>query len=113
MLEALLPWQIVRVQGPSMAPALRTGDRLIVRRGARIRVGDVVLARFADLPDLWVVKRAARPSPSAAGEWVVHSDIPFAGGDSSAHGPAAVAGRAVLLLRAGRRLPGRIPPRHL
>src|SRR5690348_14706954 len=58
---ALLPWQIVRVSGPSMAPALVTGDRLIVRRGARVRPGDVVLGRFADLPGLWVVKRAVEP----------------------------------------------------
>ncbi|MCU1688528.1 MAG: Peptidase superoxide dismutase maturation protease, nickel-type [Pseudonocardiales bacterium] len=112
MPDALLPWQIVRVSGPSMAPGLRTGDRLVVRRGARIRPGDVVLARFADVPDTWVLKRAARPAgPPLDAQWIVQSDNPFAGGDSSVHGPARVSGRAVLLLRAGRRVPQRVPPR--
>lgn len=112
MPDALLPWQLVRVSGPSMAPALHTGDRLIVRRGARVRAGDVVLASFADLPGLWVVKRAARAAGAEAqGEWIVQSDNAFAGGDSVVHGPAQVAGRAVLLLRRGRWVPQRIPRR--
>lgn len=111
MPDALLPWQLVRVAGPSMAPALRTGDRVIVRRGARVRPGDIVLARFADLPGTWVVKRAARPAPSGGSGWIVESDNTYAGGDSSVHGPAEVSGRAVLLLRAGRRVPQRVPPR--
>src|SRR5881227_547057 len=29
--EALLPWQWVRVSGPSMVPTLRDGDRVVVR----------------------------------------------------------------------------------
>lgn len=112
MPDALLPWQLVQVSGPSMAPALRTGDRLVVRRGARVRPGDVVLGSFADLPGVWVVKRAVRPVPDAAdGQWVVASDNAFAGGDSTVHGPAQVSGRAVLLLRRGCWLPRRIPSR--
>ncbi len=106
--RALLPWQLVRVDGPSMAPTLRTGDRLVVRRGAAIRPGDVVLARFADLPGVWVVKRAVRTEPD--GRWIVASDNPFAGGDSATHGPAVVHGRATLLLRAAARRPVRVPP---
>jgi hypothetical protein len=111
MPDALLPWQVVRVSGPSMAPTLRTGDRLIVRRGARVRAGDIVLARFADLPGRWVVKRAVAPCGpgSGADRWTVASDNPFAGGDSATHGPATVSGRAVLLLRAGSRRPARVP----
>lgn len=112
MPDALLPWQLVRVSGPSMAPALRTGDRLVVRRGAAIRPGDIVLARFADLPEQWVVKRAAHPVQDAPdGRWIVASDNAFAGGDSTVHGPAQVAGRAVLLLRLGRWVPQRVPRR--
>jgi SOS-response transcriptional repressor LexA len=112
MADALLPWQLVRVSGPSMAPALRTGDRLVVRRGAAIRPGDIVLASFADLPGLWVVKRATRPAPGAlVGQWIVASDNVFAGGDSTAHGPAQVAGRAIGLLRLGHWFPRRIPRR--
>jgi phage repressor protein C with HTH and peptisase S24 domain len=105
MRDALLPLQLVRVSGPSMVPTVRHGDRLVVRRGARVRPGDVVLARFATLPGVLVVKRAVRP---VDGGWWIASDNAAAGGDSSAHGPADVLGRAVLLLRRGRR-PGRVP----
>jgi phage repressor protein C with HTH and peptisase S24 domain len=99
-------WQWVRVSGPSMAPSLRTGDRLLVRHGATVRPGDVVLGRFADLPGVWVVKRAVRPVDQG---WIVASDNPFAGGDSSVHGPAQASGRAVLLQRGARlrRIPRR------
>jgi len=104
MARALLPWQRVLVVGPSMVPTLRSGDALLVRLGARIRPGDVVLASFRTLPDRWVVKRAVRP---AEGGWHVVSDNPFAGGDSSVYGIADVHGRAVLLLRRGW-WPGRL-----
>jgi SOS-response transcriptional repressor LexA len=89
-------WQWVRVSGPSMAPALRNGDRLLVRHGATVRAGDIVLGRFADLPGVWVVKRAVRPLEQG---WIVASDNSFAGGDSAVHGPAQVSARAVLLRR--------------
>ena len=51
---------LVLVAGPSMAPTLRHGDALLVRRTRRIRPGDVVVARFRSRPDLLVVKRAIR-----------------------------------------------------
>jgi phage repressor protein C with HTH and peptisase S24 domain len=107
--DALMPWQLVRVVGPSMVPALRDGDRVIVRHGARVRPGDVVLARFADLPDRLVVKRAERP---AAGGWWVRSDNPAAGGDSETHGPADVLARAVLVLPVRSRFPRRVTGRR-
>lgn len=96
--EALLPWQGVRVSGPSMVPTLRSGDLVIVRHGTPVRPGDVVLARFHALPDLLVVKRAVR---AVSGGWYVASDNAAAGGDSAAHGPAEVLGRVVLRLRRG------------
>lgn len=95
----LLPFQPVRVSGPSMVPALRHGDLLLVRLGAPVRPGDVVLARFADLPGTLVVKRAVRPDGTG---WTVRSDNAFAGGDSRTHGAAHVLGRAVLRLRGVR-----------
>ncbi|MEV6985086.1 nickel-type superoxide dismutase maturation protease [Sphaerisporangium sp. NPDC051017] len=49
----------VRVDGESMAPALRPGDWLVVRRRARIRPGDVVVARLPGDPGTMIVKRAA------------------------------------------------------
>jgi hypothetical protein len=95
---ALLPLQWVRVLGPSMVPTLHTGDLVLVRHGARIRSGDVVLASFASMPDRPVIKRATSP---AADGWTITSDNPFAGGDSSVHGPARVHARALFALHRG------------
>jgi phage repressor protein C with HTH and peptisase S24 domain len=94
--ESLLPWQLIVVSGPSMVPALHDGDRVLVRHGAPIRVGDVVLARFRDLPDRLVVKRAERPED---GGWWLASDNEFVGGDSRIHGVADVCARVIVKLR--------------
>jgi phage repressor protein C with HTH and peptisase S24 domain len=102
--EALLPWQRVRVRGPSMVPTLRDGDVVIVRHGARIVPGAVVLARFRSLPDRVVLKRAVREQD---GGWWLASDNVHAGGDSGAHGVADVLARAVLRWRRGS-LPRRV-----
>lgn len=91
------------VSGPSMVPTLRSGQTVLVRYGAGIRRGDVVLARFRSMPDRLVVKRAAH----AVGDgWWLVSDNEFAGGDSAVHGVADVLGRVVARLRPGR--PGRV-----
>jgi phage repressor protein C with HTH and peptisase S24 domain len=103
--EALLPWQFVRVSGPSMVPTLRPGDLVIARHGAAVRPGDVVLARFRSSPDRLVLKRAVRP---VDGGWYVASDNAAAAGDSAVHGAADVLGRVVLRLRRGA-LPRRPP----
>ena len=44
-------WQLVLVQGPSMVPTLRSGDALLVRLGAKVRSGDIVVARFRTRPE--------------------------------------------------------------
>jgi len=62
------------VRGPSMVPALRDGDLVLVLRGAGVRPGDIVVARFRSRPDLLVVKRAVEP---ADGGWLLASDNPF------------------------------------
>jgi phage repressor protein C with HTH and peptisase S24 domain len=84
----------VLVQGPSMAPTLRHGDALLVRRGGGggIRPGDLVVARFRTRPDLLVVKRAIREQE---GGWWVQSDNALTADDSRAYGPADVVGRVV------------------
>jgi phage repressor protein C with HTH and peptisase S24 domain len=87
-----------RIQGPSMVPTLRHGDRVLVRYGARLRPGDVVLARYRTLPDRVVVKRAEREQD---GGWWLSSDNAFAGGDSAAHGIADVLARVLLVVRSG------------
>lgn len=88
-----------------MAPTLKHGDRVLARRvrPGSVRPGDVVLARFRDLPDRLVVKRAVREQD---GGWWLASDNPFAPGDSTEHGVADVTAR-VLVRFGGRR------PRHL
>jgi hypothetical protein len=76
-----------------MVPTLLDGDRVLARRGGRVRPGDLVLGRFAGL-DLIVVKRAVRPHPGPGGtRWWLASDNPYAGGDSTVHGPAEVVAR--------------------
>ena len=93
----------VRIFGASMVPTVRHGDLVVVWRGARIRPGHVVLARFRALPEIFVVKRAVR---AVDGAWWLASDNTFAGGDSETHGVADVHGRAVLRFRRG--LPRRL-----
>ena len=100
MPNALLPWQAVHVRGVSMVPTLRDGDLVIVRHGARIRPGDVVLATYRSMPDHYVLKRAVRP---VSGGWWLGTDNEAAGGDSDAHGVADVLARVVLLQRADAR----------
>lgn len=86
-------WQWLAVRGPSMAPTLRHGDFILIRRGRAIGTGLVVIARFRSAPERLVVKRALA---SAGDGWLVSSDNPFAGGDSAVYGPADVEGVVVL-----------------
>ncbi len=77
-----------------MAPTLRHGDALLVRRGGRpIRAGDLVVATFRSRPELLVVKRAIRPE---ADGWWVCGDNALVTDDSRAYGVADVLGRVVL-----------------
>ncbi|MFI6472826.1 S26 family signal peptidase [Streptomyces sp. NPDC050516] len=56
---------LVRVTGSSMAPAFADGDRLLVRRTQRVRLGDAVVFRnplpFGDGDEAlsWLVKRVS------------------------------------------------------
>lgn len=93
-MPTLLRWPVQRVlvAGPSMVPTLRHGDALLVRRGGRVRPGDLVIARFPAGPDRLVVKRAVRP---VEGGWWIEGDNPFVTDDSRAYGPAVVLGRVL------------------
>ncbi|MGH8890922.1 MAG: S24/S26 family peptidase [Acidothermaceae bacterium] len=96
----------VVVEGESMTPTLRPGDCLLVLAGARLRVGDVALARRPSrglaasagaVRELLLVKRVAR---RVDGGWWLLSDNAAAGlDDSRAFGvlsDADVVGRVVL-----------------
>ncbi len=67
-----------------MRPTLRAGDRLLLSYRRQARVGDVVLARFAD--GTVVVKRAAEKRGAA---WWLLSDAPDVGVDSRHRGAVA------------------------
>ncbi len=70
----------VVVSGESMAPAMRPGDCLLVRLGAKARVSDVVVARHPSVDGLLLVKRVARRDDSG---WWLLSDNAEAGLDDS------------------------------
>ena len=72
-----------------MLPTLREGDLLLVRHGARIRPGALVVARFPD--GTLTVKRAADERRTRTGEaaWWLVSDNPGEGVDSRHRGPVA------------------------
>ena len=117
-MRAFAGWSVVTVRGPSMAPTLRDGDRLLVSRvraAARLRPGSVVVAVHPRRPEILVVKRAVRHVP---GGWWLLSDNALVTSDSSEYGAVAdalIEARAVLRLRDPlrvawiRRLP--VPPR--
>ncbi|MFB6821565.1 nickel-type superoxide dismutase maturation protease [Streptomyces virginiae] len=79
-------FEVVEVTGPSMVPTLLNGDRLVVRYGASVRPGDVVVLRHPLQQDLLVVKRAVERRPG--GSWWVLGDNPYnETGDSTVFGP--------------------------
>jgi len=78
-----------------MLPALAAGDRLLVRRGARARVGDMVTVRDPRAPARTLVKRVAATGPLGV---VVLGDNAAASTDSRILGPVppeSIRGRAV------------------
>jgi SOS-response transcriptional repressor LexA len=77
-----------------MRPTLRPGDACLIRYGARIRSGDLVVARLPARP--LGVKRALVHDEDG---WWLASDNPRAGTDSATFGSVAdsdVLGRVVL-----------------
>lgn len=95
----LLPLGVVDVAGPSMVPTLYDGDLVLVRYGARITPGAVVLCRHPLRQDLLVVKRAH--GRRGRGWWLL-SDNRFVESDSREYGAVPdelVLGRVLLRLR--------------
>lgn len=83
----MLPLGTAVVRGRSMQPALREGDRLLVRYGGSVRPGALVLARFPD--GTLAVKRAVERRTDRMGEpaWWLLSDNAAEGVDSRHRGP--------------------------
>jgi SOS-response transcriptional repressor LexA len=71
------PWGRVAVAGRSMEPTLRPGDWLVVRWGAFVRPGRLVVVRLPGGP--LSVKRAFRRVPEG---WWLERDNPAEGVDS-------------------------------
>jgi len=95
-------WPLLRVAVAerSMEPTLRPGDWLLVLRTARVRPGQLVVARHPHRPTLLLVKRALRREP---GGWWLQSEGPngFAA-DSRSFGPvppALICGRVLFRYR--------------
>jgi len=85
----------VEVTGDSMLPALAAGDRLLVLRGGRAQVGDMVALADPRLPARTLVKRVAARGPEGV---TVLGDNATASIDSRILGPVApesIRGRAV------------------
>ncbi|MET8680607.1 nickel-type superoxide dismutase maturation protease [Streptomyces sp. NPDC004647] len=78
-----LPYGLAEVVGPSMVPTLQPGDRLVVRYGAPVRPGGVVVLRHPMQQDLLIVKRAVE---RREGGWWVLGDNPFVENDSREFG---------------------------
>lgn len=96
-------WGMAVVRGRSMLPTLREGERVLVRYGARVRPGALVLARFAD--GTVALKRAVEARSTARGlpGWWLLSDNAVEGVDSRHRGP--VPEEAVLGVVRGRLWP--------
>ena len=87
---------LLDVDGPSMAPTLSHGDRLLCRYGGRVRPGAIVVARHPLRQDLFVVKRAVERRPDG---WWLLSDNSRVESDSRDFGPVPselVLGRVLL-----------------
>ena len=77
----------VQIIGPSMEPAMQTGDYWVVWRTKRLRPGDAALLQHPLRPELLIVKRLIfSPEP---GWWWVQGDNPHSSDDSRSFGSVA------------------------
>lgn len=74
----------VEVDGPSMLPTLAPGERLLVHRTARVRLGDIIVIVDPTEPSRALVKRLTGFEGS---ELVVSGDNQGASRDSGDFGP--------------------------
>jgi nickel-type superoxide dismutase maturation protease len=86
------PVRRVTVRGPSMAPTLKDGDVVLVRRARRAKPGDIVLVRWPSRPRQLSIKRVLREG------YFVVGDNEFASTDSHQLGLAEVLGVVITRL---------------
>jgi nickel-type superoxide dismutase maturation protease len=105
-------WPLWRVEvtEPSMVPALRPGDWLLIWRGIRrgrplrIRPGQIVIAQHPARGDFLLVKRAVEQQPD--GWWLASDNTAAPAGDSRSFGPVPVSlirGRVLVRYRRANR----------
>ena len=85
----------IEVDGPSMEPTLLAGDRIIVRRTKKVKVGNIVVVADPTDPAISLIKRVISISGQAL---TIEGDNRGASRDSREFGPIAmelVQGRAV------------------
>ncbi|OEV05836.1 nickel-type superoxide dismutase maturation protease [Streptomyces oceani] len=93
---------LAEVYNPSMLPTLRPGDQLVLRYGAPVRRGDVIVMRHPFQHDLLIVKRAVERRATG---WWVRGDNPDVRNDSREFGVVPhelLVARACLRLRSPR-----------
>ncbi|WP_037772921.1 nickel-type superoxide dismutase maturation protease [Streptomyces sclerotialus] len=93
---------LAEVYNPSMVPTLHPGDQLVVKYGAAVRPGDVIVLKHPFRQDLLIVKRAVE---RRTGGWWVQGDNPYVANDSREFGTVPdelVVARAWLRVRPPR-----------
>jgi nickel-type superoxide dismutase maturation protease len=76
-------WSVIRIIGPSMAPALENGQLWLMTPG-RIRPGRIVVFTEPGRPELLSVKRVRR---GVDADWWLEGDNPAHSTDSRDFGP--------------------------
>lgn len=92
----LLGWrEIFAIEGDSMYPALRDGDRVLINPHDKVRVGDIVLANHPFKSSVRIIKRVAEILDD--GRYFLVGDNALESTDSRSFGalrPEDVLGRA-------------------
>ncbi|MGI5470832.1 nickel-type superoxide dismutase maturation protease [Streptomyces sp. CA-132043] len=100
---------LAEVYNPSMVPTLHPGDQLVVKYGAVVRPGDVIVLKHPFRQDLLIVKRAVERRD---GGWWVQGDNPYVANDSREFGTVPdelVVARAWLRVRPPREVRRSVP----
>lgn len=88
-----LGWrEIFLIEGDSMAPALEDGDYVFINPRAKLRVGDIALARHPFKQSVMIIKRIAEISPEG-NYFLVGDNAP---GSSDSRGFGAISAKDII-----------------